>query len=371
MTKLRVDLIIRSFALVALLCQYSPTLAREAQLDEHGLASDRSRQLETAKMSRRWAKHKGQAYKCVRLEFRLTERGKIEIPTNWPAVKIYNSSGNAELDKYAISCLQKSAPFKLSEQDKKVFAERHYRCLATFDPANENASITVAPDIDMRGYVRSMQDKIRAEIFSPDSSLPPLIVSSAFSIDSTGAAKDVRISGTKPVRQPISQFEIPLEEEKLKAVETAAVTAIKKASPFGMLPADSPDEVKMNFAFLVGELRFKSLGEQFKEQKRLNRWRAIKKVAPAPPAYMLEYLKAATDRIKGAWKIPAGSEGTAEKISFVIEHDGTVKDIFLDVVTGNNQADRAALEAIQSAAPFAPLPVEAGKSYRATVNLAP
>ncbi|MBU6451244.1 MAG: TonB C-terminal domain-containing protein [Cyanobacteria bacterium REEB67] len=354
---------------MALLCDFSSALADVPESHLAYAELDQSIALCTPGLTRRWAKRKDQTGKSVRLEFKLTEKGGIEIPESRPAIKIYNSSGNVDLDQYAISCLRRSAPFRLTDSESKVFAEKHSRCLATFNPSNGSAVLTTAPAVNMQAYVLAMQQKIQAELSSPD--LPSLLISSAFIIDSTGKAKDIRIVGTKPARRPVSSFEILIDEEKQKAVEEAAVKAIEKASPFGALPSDSPDEFKMNFTFLLGELRFKSLGEQFKEQKRLRRWKAPKTAPPPPPAYMLEYLKFVIDKIRNAWKIPAGAETIAEQISFDIQQDGAVKNISLDIVTGDNQTDRAAIEAVELAAPFGPLPAEAGKSYRATVNLAP
>ncbi|MDX2106230.1 MAG: energy transducer TonB [Candidatus Melainabacteria bacterium] len=67
-----------------------------------------------------------------------------------------------------------------------------------------------------------------------------------------------------------------------------------------------------------------------------------------------------TKRIRRCWFPPKCGPYIAPRIRFEILADGTVQNIKVEVKSDHGDADKMAIEAIKSAAPFSPLPKEWG-----------
>jgi TonB family protein len=68
------------------------------------------------------------------------------------------------------------------------------------------------------------------------------------------------------------------------------------------------------------------------------------------------YLAAMQRRIKKAWFPPKGNESKRVTLKFDIQRDGSVTNVRLQASSGVQVVDDAAIQAVQNAAPFAPLP---------------
>jgi TonB family protein len=66
-------------------------------------------------------------------------------------------------------------------------------------------------------------------------------------------------------------------------------------------------------------------------------------------------------RIKHNWHPPKLHESDCTNVTFKIQRNGSVTDLRLERPSGNIEADQAALRAIQSAAPFDPLPLRSDR----------
>lgn len=71
------------------------------------------------------------------------------------------------------------------------------------------------------------------------------------------------------------------------------------------------------------------------------------------------YIRHLQRRIKRAWFPPPGQEQVKVVVKFKIHSDGTVSDIRIPQTSGIAVADKAAILAVQNAAPFHSLPVGA------------
>lgn len=72
------------------------------------------------------------------------------------------------------------------------------------------------------------------------------------------------------------------------------------------------------------------------------------------------YMRELQRRIKHAWFPPKGAETKRIKVSFKVHKDGTISRLKLVTSAGNQMEDDAATQAVENAAPFAPLPEGAG-----------
>lgn len=71
------------------------------------------------------------------------------------------------------------------------------------------------------------------------------------------------------------------------------------------------------------------------------------------------YMQDLQRRIKRAWFPPRGQESRRVKVIFKIHSDGTIEALRISGSSGIALADKAALDAVQNAAPFRPLPAGA------------
>jgi TonB family protein len=74
-------------------------------------------------------------------------------------------------------------------------------------------------------------------------------------------------------------------------------------------------------------------------------------------------------KIKSMWRNPVESASLQATISFKIQKDGEVTDAAIEVSSGNNLYDQAALRAVLTASPMPPLPTHyAGKDLTVHLN---
>jgi TonB family protein len=65
------------------------------------------------------------------------------------------------------------------------------------------------------------------------------------------------------------------------------------------------------------------------------------------------------------WARPEVKPGTAVKISFAINRDGSIRDAAIEMPSGNSLFDRAAQRAILETSPLPPLPFAYSGTYLA------
>jgi protein TonB len=75
------------------------------------------------------------------------------------------------------------------------------------------------------------------------------------------------------------------------------------------------------------------------------------------------YIQGMIRRIGNAWFRPQVPPGTAVVIYFRIQRDGTISEARVETSSGNGTFDRAALSAVRSASPLAPLPFAYAANY--------
>lgn len=165
-------------------------------------------------------------------------------------------------------------------------------------------------------------------------------------------------------------------EEDKKAAEKA----IKNASPFLSLPAGSPKTVEIEFTFdynaFNGPVRDRTSARDiptdivprivglFGQPPGEQNHRAL-------PANLTKYLEGTLRKIKAAWHPPGGSENTVERITFNLNKDGTMTNLWLGKLTGDDLADRAILKAVEIASPYGPLPTGVGNAIALELKIYP
>jgi len=131
-------------------------------------------------------------------------------------VKLEKSSGNSVLDNQALALVAKSAPYPTPPRDSFAFA-------------------TMFRDIDFGPYVSDVDKRIKRTWVPADDKLSSRIVVD-FAVDKNGTASDVVLK----------------EETGIKRLDDAALAAVKKASPFGPLPAGAmPVHIEFSFDYNV------------------------------------------------------------------------------------------------------------------------
>jgi TonB family protein len=73
------------------------------------------------------------------------------------------------------------------------------------------------------------------------------------------------------------------------------------------------------------------------------------------------YMRELQRKIKKAWYPPKGNESKRIKVAFKVHKDGTISKLKLVISSGVDVADEAATQAVENAAPFAPLPDGVGE----------
>lgn len=68
------------------------------------------------------------------------------------------------------------------------------------------------------------------------------------------------------------------------------------------------------------------------------------------------YIEQMKRLIGGHWTRPAAGDQTTATIYFVIDRDGTIRDVKQEIVSGSGLYDRAALRAVLESSPLPPLP---------------
>ncbi|HXG57424.1 MAG TPA: TonB family protein [Thermoanaerobaculia bacterium] len=75
------------------------------------------------------------------------------------------------------------------------------------------------------------------------------------------------------------------------------------------------------------------------------------------------YIERMKNLIGNRWVRPPVGAGTATTVRFVIERDGTIRDVQTEVASGNGSFDRAAVRAVLEASPLPPLPFGYSGTY--------
>ncbi|MBU6451245.1 MAG: energy transducer TonB [Cyanobacteria bacterium REEB67] len=305
--------------------------------------------------------------KDVVLAFNLFENGQLSKDQNQPNVRIHRTSGQKEINKIAINALLRARPYRLTEYQKISLRKANYQCLAKFALADNSVRIIVRPEntVDEGGkaIMRDVQQKISRCWYAPVKDSGSL-VKCAFTITADGKVKNIYVIKSELGQSP--QFQRLQKERSANQVmaEEAAVKAIEDSAPFSPLPEWYPDEISIEFTF-TSNFRPRLLSKDAPWTKR----EKIRLASNPIPPYLIAYTESVKARILQTWRTKASTKDVSEKISFDIEKNGQVKNISLDVVTGDNGADRSVIEAVEAAAPFNPLPAEAGTAYRITLVL--
>ncbi len=119
--------------------------------------------------------------------------------------------------------------------------------------------------------------------------------------------------------------------------DQAALLAVKKSTPFGIIPEKFQDGLALKYTFRFGPSKAQPLSVDEKAESD-------------------EYMKKVRERISRSWRSPEVQAKCKVTIYFLIESSGKIKTASLKKTSGNKMVDEAGLAAIKRAGPFEPLP---------------
>ena len=90
------------------------------------------------------------------------------VANSGPSPHIYKTSGSSNIDDYALECIEKAAPYTLSEWDKKILTGPEYLCLAKLNSAANEPFITRKIGVNYQYFA----SQLRGSFFSRWIQLP-------------------------------------------------------------------------------------------------------------------------------------------------------------------------------------------------------
>lgn len=119
--------------------------------------------------------------------------------------------------------------------------------------------------------------------------------------------------------------------------DQAAMLAVKKSAPFGLIPEKFQDGLALKYTFRFGPSKPQPLSVDEKAESD-------------------DYMKKIREKISHSWRSPDLQTKCKVTIYFLIESSGKIKTVSLKKTSGNKLVDEAGLAAIKRAGPFDPLP---------------
>ena len=179
--------------------------------------------------------------------------------------------------------------------------------------------------------------------FSSQKSIPLKAVAS-FVIAGDGSVSDIKIE----------------KSSGNKIFDKKVMKTIKSAGPFSPLPLDyDEDDLKIYFEFCFPVLLFRFPNIEFMEGKteyKILQNETETKQQKSDEFKYSYYLNGVIKKLGKYWCFSETGSSFKAVTSFVIARDGTVSDIKIEESSGNDSFDKKAIDAINSASPFSPLP---------------
>lgn len=159
-----------------------------------------------------------------------------------------------------------------------------------------------------------------------------------------------------PIRTPVPPraTPAPVRTETLTPLPAPSAIAPSSVPTASLLPASPAAHPTATTQTLMSEQGAGSLDPE--------RPAAGRGVDATQDALWGTYLSGLNQAIDQRWRRVAGAAVRRTKIQFRLDRQGQLTDLQLLQSSGDNQADQAALHAIQAAAPFAPLPQAASEN---------
>ncbi|MBS1990178.1 MAG: TonB C-terminal domain-containing protein [Cyanobacteria bacterium SZAS LIN-3] len=181
------------------------------------------------KLSLMWTKNtlKGEKNE-VWLKLHLNSAGALDGSKGEPAIVVYNTSKNSELDRYAEDCIKRAAPFDLA--DLKNIDGTY---MAKFDVKKMTAFLTAMPQVDWHGYLANVQRNIGKRWHPPGLPGAENIVVT-FRLKSDGTISDLKTN----------------EEGSPANLHGYAGTIVEGLVPFWPFPGEAPDAVNLQITFI-------------------------------------------------------------------------------------------------------------------------
>jgi len=340
------------------------------------VAEDSAKLHPCAELTQRWAGDlpdmKGMDIeKDVQVFFSVKKKGESIKLTDEDDVMLFKSSGVKALDDYAIKCVQKTRSLKdHGDGDLKWFSGLSTDYLAVFNYKEKKAQIQVAPPVDYAPFMAKLQRSIKSHWYPPKEDQSKRI-KCVFTVLRDGSVEDIKVA-------------TPGISEKN---QEAAELAVRKAAPFEHLPPGSPQKINIEFVFdynvLSGD-RLRNLKNALRRPLSPAQLGQISHIemqvgeAASTPsgeltkqtasADLSTYFQDAAEKIKSHWHKPEISPKT-EDVTFSIHKDGSISDVALLKVTGNNEGDKEIVKAVLQASPLAALPEGAGETIQAKLEM--
>ncbi len=192
---------------------------------------------------------------------------------------------------------------------------------------NSNPSVSASKNpVTEQQFMKTLSDRVQKEI---NSHLPKNIKQDTqtvlvIKLDKSGKLDEVKIDKSSGVNE----------------ADEAALCAVRKCAPFGVLPSNFGDGLALKYTF------------QFAANSDNNLASDGSVVKPDTN----EYMNKVREKITHSWRSPDVKAKCQTTISFAVEKSGSIKTIAVKKSSGNKTVDDAALLAIKRSAPFDPLP---------------
>lgn len=299
---------------------------------------------------------------CDKVQSRLREKWKYEPLLDKSITVDFGVDPDGRIFDIVVSAdtptpRKEAASTKIVELDKvdppPPTAKMPFRLGAVL--SNKLDDILVKVDsIEFDEYMSQVQRKIKEHWHPPKQKLTKS-TTTIFKIWRDGHVSDITVS----------------KSSGSCALDDGAVAAINKAAPFQELPDGSPAQVDIKFNFdynvfnkgkLVGAGKSaRSSQPAESSQSGESRDLAVTSSDIKDNALELLYVKPLRTRVYRAWFPPKGAEDKELSVIFTVSRDGVLSDLRIDRSSGDQLADQSALRAVENAAPFKPLPSDAGE----------
>ncbi len=189
-------------------------------------------------------------------------------------------------------------------------------------------------------YLKNLDDKIRKAWKSPSKSAKNVVVS--INIGKGGKAFGCKV----------------LQSSGYADIDAGAINSVYAASPFEPLPRGfDGDHITIDYVFPIKRqplniiIRVFKLDGSYKE-RFLNAYK--KEVEAEKKAQTAAYMKKLEAKIKKNWNPPKSDKNTRIVAQFKVYRDGRVSDVKIKQGADNEDANYAALNAINASVPFDP-----------------